>query len=376
VAFRAFMAPKIAPRPAAAVRLAVLETPGWDGRPPVRRLLVKSALSIAVGALAALGGEIWLRCFAPVGYLAPSAGPSDADELWGANVHVRSDRPGLAYELAPNLDCTARGMRIVTNSLGMRDDEPRDRGDGHVRIAVLGDSMTFGFGVQQGEDFPAQLERMLAERSPPVEVLNFGVGGYSLEDELATLRAKVLPLEPDLVVVAYCLNDPEIDPIQPLQLAFRGVAWWRRSHLLRWIASRIRGRRIEVHGGGSYWRALHAPDGPWWPEAARDLDGIRDECRARNVGVVFAILPMLDGRRLEGKAPRGAYPWDDVHEHVAREARERGFDVLDLRACFDDVDPADVLVAPDDSHFNAEGLRRIAAALAARSREREELVER
>ena len=44
-------------------------------------------------------------------------------------------------------------------------------------------------------------------------------------------------------------------------------------HLLRWIASRIRGRRIQTFGGGSYWRALHHPDGPYWPKAARALDG-------------------------------------------------------------------------------------------------------
>jgi lysophospholipase L1-like esterase len=327
--------------------------------PPMRRPLARLALFPGFVVLAALGGELYLRCFAPVSYLAPRSSGARAEETWGAAVHVASSRPGLAYELAANLDCTARGMRIVTNALGMRDDPPCEPRDGVFRIAVLGDSMTFGFGVQQGEDFPAQLERRFAGRTPPIEVLNFGVGGYSLEDELATLREKALGLAPDVVVLAYCLNDPEIEPIQPLQLAFRDTAPWRRSHLLRWIASRIRGRRIETLGGGSYWRALHHPDGPYWPKAARALDGFRDECRSRDIEVVIVLLPMLDGR-----ASRGVYELGDVHDHVAREARARGFAVLDLLACFDDVEPSEVLVAPDDPHFNFEGNRRIADALA------------
>jgi lysophospholipase L1-like esterase len=40
-----------------------------------------------------------------------------------------------------------------------------------------------------------------------VEVLNFGVNGYNTRQEVETLREKGLQFEPDLVVVAYCVND-------------------------------------------------------------------------------------------------------------------------------------------------------------------------
>ena len=40
-------------------------------------------------------------------------------------------------------------------------------------------------------------------------MLNFGVPGYNLDQEIEALRAKALAFSPDLVVVAFCLNDLE-----------------------------------------------------------------------------------------------------------------------------------------------------------------------
>jgi len=63
--------------------------------------------------------------------------------------------------------------------------QPREK-----RIAVLGGSTTWGFGLQAGQDFPAQLQRMLAQdkaNTAPVKVLNLGSnneGAYSFTQTL------------------------------------------------------------------------------------------------------------------------------------------------------------------------------------------------
>ena len=44
-----------------------------------------------------------------------------------------------------------------------------------------------------------------------VEVLNFGVPGYNLDQEIEVLRTRALELDPDVVVIAFCLNDLEGD---------------------------------------------------------------------------------------------------------------------------------------------------------------------
>src|ERR1700682_804915 len=60
---------------------------------------------------------------------------------------------------------------------------------GEKRIAVLGGSTTFGFGLSAGQAFPGQLQQRFAERAraeggPPINVLNLGFnneGAYSFK---------------------------------------------------------------------------------------------------------------------------------------------------------------------------------------------------
>jgi lysophospholipase L1-like esterase len=90
---------------------------------------------------------------------------------------------------------------------GMRREEPFPPKDpNRFRIVVVGDSLTYGEGVDAYWAYSAQLERALAPDFG-VEVLNLGVRGYGSEDILDLLRRFVPELEPDLVVYGVCLND-------------------------------------------------------------------------------------------------------------------------------------------------------------------------
>lgn len=71
-----------------------------------------------------------------------------------------------------------------------------------LRVAVLGDSFTWGHGVKVEERFTDIVEKQLG-----VEILNFGVSGYGPVQYLQQLD-HVLTFKPDLVIVAFCLaND-------------------------------------------------------------------------------------------------------------------------------------------------------------------------
>jgi acyl-CoA thioesterase-1 len=75
-----------------------------------------------------------------------------------------------------------------------------------LRIAMLGDSITAGFGLVRGEAPPAQLERLLREGGRDVRILDAGVSG----DTTAAGRARlswVLADHPDGVIVALGGND-------------------------------------------------------------------------------------------------------------------------------------------------------------------------
>lgn len=96
-------------------------------------------------------------------------------------------------------DFDTRGITI--NSFGMRDRERAlERASGTVRIAVLGDSFTEAFHVENEETFTRVLERDLGGG---VEVLNFGVAGFGTVQELLTYREKVRQFDPDIVILAF-----------------------------------------------------------------------------------------------------------------------------------------------------------------------------
>ena len=69
-------------------------------------------------------------------------------------------------------------------------------------IICFGDSITFGYGVKPGEDYPTVLSKMT-----DMPVINAGVDGDTSIDALKRLKADALDREPFLVLVEFCGND-------------------------------------------------------------------------------------------------------------------------------------------------------------------------
>ncbi len=118
----------------------------------------------------------------------------------------------LGYEMARNFNgiMYAPGryrIKVQTNSLGLREDrEFGKKGEKDFRILVLGDSITFGKGVEAEEAFPRVLERFLKKHfddSYCWEVINAGVSGYGTRQEFAYLKESGLKLMPDVVILGF-----------------------------------------------------------------------------------------------------------------------------------------------------------------------------
>jgi acyl-CoA thioesterase I len=69
-------------------------------------------------------------------------------------------------------------------------------------IVCFGDSITFGYGANAGEDYPAALGKMIS-----IPVVNCGVDGDTTFDALERLENDVLNKKPRLVIVEFCGND-------------------------------------------------------------------------------------------------------------------------------------------------------------------------
>ncbi|WP_415643236.1 arylesterase [Sphingomonas antarctica] len=76
-------------------------------------------------------------------------------------------------------------------------------------ILALGDSLTAGYGLQPGDAFPAQLERLLRATTPDARVINGGVSGDTTMQGLARLPRLLSSQsrKPDLAIVALGAND-------------------------------------------------------------------------------------------------------------------------------------------------------------------------
>lgn len=321
------------------------------------RLARGAALAAVVLALGLAGLELWLRARRPKPPPAPAEERAQWDG-WRGTTHRASSVPGLVYELVPGLDRTVYDWRVRTNSLGMRDDEPRE-GPDVLRIAAIGDSFTFGFGVTQGATWTHLLERALdgsqAVGGRRVDVLDLGVSGYSTRDEVVVLERRALPLEPRLVILQYCVNDPETRPIQPLHRYFSGEPWWRSSALLTGLVERLQQR--EYGRAGGYYAWLHDPAGEPWRSVTEGFARFREACVERGIPVVLVVFPILRPR------PWSEYPHRAEHAQVLAEGERNGFVTLDLLEVFEEVPPAELMLAEDDVHPNPRGHRLAAEAL-------------
>lgn len=72
-------------------------------------------------------------------------------------------------------------------------------------VVVLGDSYTFGYGIADGEDYPAQMRRLLGDSH---DVVNLGVGGWGLTQEIRRYYELGRLYEPQVVVLQFTGNDP------------------------------------------------------------------------------------------------------------------------------------------------------------------------
>jgi len=137
---------------------------------------------------------------------------------WPREQAQASDNPIILYELKPDLDLIERGpivklkpVRVKTNSNGLREDEEHEfeKDRGTYRIAVVGDSLTFGMFIEQNETFGHRLELLLNEnvRNRKFETLNFGVPGYNTNQELEVIQNKALAYDPDMILLLFSPND-------------------------------------------------------------------------------------------------------------------------------------------------------------------------
>lgn len=174
--------------------------------PPAKRKRSKRRLAVLIGLqllLLVLGLEGALRVRAWKRFGTPRARIADA---YLGKTH---DFPYLVPIAGAELEGDFVSLKI--NSLGFRGEEfPLAKPEGELRIVCLGASTTFcAEASNNAHTWPARLQADLAARYPDrsIRVINAGIPGYCIEHSAENLRRRVLPLDPDVVILYHAHND-------------------------------------------------------------------------------------------------------------------------------------------------------------------------
>jgi len=187
--------------------------------PRLRRLGVLAASTV----LALLLAEVGFRLHAAVRGLPAEFTYSGTDrenlEAWllgglpgdgeGNLTRANAHHPVLGWVPRSNLRRMKVGQVLSpfsTNSIGLRGraEFSREKPPGVRRVALIGDSFTFGLDKPD----PKIWGRLLADELAPHEVLNFGVAGYGTDQACLSLTERALAYHPDVVVWGVFVLDP------------------------------------------------------------------------------------------------------------------------------------------------------------------------
>jgi len=251
---------------------------------------------------------------------------------------------------------------------------------GERRIACLGDSFTFGWGVEDDETWPRQLQGLLDGR-PGGErwsVMNFGVPGYNTWNELRTYERVVRAHRPDVVVLGFFLNDVSPRPAGPAHTDHGPLRWFGKTALVGFFHRHPRRRIPYFHGGTS--AAEHALDElyrersteielgpetelgrPFWERAMAELDELVRAVRADGVELLLVCFP---GRHQLAPFERGDPHVSAPQAHLAARAERLGVPFLDLLPAFLSASGA-AFGTEAASHPSGEGYRVSAEAILA-----------
>ncbi len=97
--------------------------------------------------------------------------------------------------------------RFVINELGYRGKlTPIKENYDKTNIVALGDSYTFGIGVNQGEEYPAIINKKLDSLA---NVINLGVSNWGLTQQIRRYYEFGQLYKPKIVILQFCKNDPK-----------------------------------------------------------------------------------------------------------------------------------------------------------------------
>lgn len=281
--------------------------------------------------------------------------------------------PGYAF-MSPNQDYIRSGSkhvplhRVHINSIGLRG--PEVNPDRMWTIVALGDSFTFGNGVDFEETYVYVLKKRLNEQfGPGIEVINGGYEGANIDHELVVFERQGLPLRPNVVTLQFFPNDVTglvyreqgarvYQPIEfPLKGYVRHTAMYGLLHRLKlnWMIGKVDRElggeftRLTFREGEFYSPALSTMLQKTWEVYFQYLEKLVDRTRQEGIPLVVIIIP-------DNYQVARPHLLPVPQEKIRAFAQRNDVPVVDPLPTFRFLAAAgETLYIPEDAHLNPRG---------------------
>lgn len=331
--------------------------------PPLRRDSARARrprwkpalITVAVLSAALLAGEIGLRV---------ALEPEQANRnYWGRGAFVTLEDAGWRHAPGYRGRLVREGVfehRVEISAEGLRQADVDHQLAFPRRLLVLGDSYTFGLGVEEHEAYPARLAEHLNRHG--IGVINGGQTGYCVDQELTWARHLLPRVEPHAVLVALFLSNDLPDDLFALHRDVEVVDGYRlsanrllpgppvdalRTHSYLWMNLRGRMKLLQFRlRRRRYHRMVKESPERVVAASMRPLAELRDLCARRGAELYTTTIP----------SRRGELPLD---QRFAAALSEHGIPHLDLAGALREEHHFD-----GDDHWNPEGHRTAARELA------------
>ena len=162
------------------------------GSPLLTLTILLGILGLGMG-----GAELWAR-----------QAITDRELLLVHDMPFLQDDPWLLWRLRPGFSSSIwQGEALTINQIGLRDTEILEKAAGTMRILSLGESSTWGHGVDAGDTYTEQAGAMLTASGRPAEAINAGVPAWSLYQSALFLEREGGAFAPEAVLVYHLQND-------------------------------------------------------------------------------------------------------------------------------------------------------------------------
>ena len=169
-----------------------------------------------------------------------------------------------------------------------------------IKIVMLGDSLTEGYGLDEEEAFPALVEKLLREEGKNVQVINAGISGSTTASGLSRLKW-MMKSKPDWLVLALGAND-----------GLRGQSTENIAKNLEEIISYAQSQNCRVLLAG-----MHVPTNYGKEYSEQFYSVFKRVAEKMNVPLMPFLLESVGGVK-EFNLPDGLHPNQEGHKIIAK----------------------------------------------------------